>query len=224
MNRNYLLVILSLIIFSLFFVFEANNLNSTIEGLKQQRAHEVQELENTIYKLEEGYREYEEKLYGVGGAADYPTTEEFSDFIFPIAEEDFIRYTSPFGLREDPFFEVDMHHRGVDIATVWRAQVVSVADGVVVQHYPPPGTRQGNTTFQGHRVYGGMIRIEHEDFETLYAHLSETNVRTGDEVEAGQVIGRVGDTGMSRGQHLHLEMFINDRNVNPLLYLSELDY
>lgn len=232
--KSYNIIIILLILFGLFFVFESSRVRHLKQEKDLQKQKEVEELKNNILSLREDteslrgeLKEYEEKLYGVGGAASYPQDlNDLNDgeFFFPIAQQDFLRYTSPFGYREDPFFKVKMHHRGVDIATIWNAQVVSAADGVVVEHWPPPGSTQNGIEYSGHRVYGGMIKIEHDGFETLYAHLSSTNVATGDIIRAGENIGRVGDTGMSRGHHLHFEMFINEENVNPLLYLSELNY
>ena len=141
----------------------------------------------------------------------------------PVAEEDFLTLTSPYGHRVSPFFAMDVKHVGVDIATVWRAQVVSVADGVVVEHWPAPGTpvpdRPG-VTFTGHPVYGAMVIVEHDNgIRSLYAHMDSTRVHTGQRVAAGHVIGRVGDTGMARGNHLHFELSIDGEHVNPLLYM-----
>lgn len=144
---------------------------------------------------------------------------------FPIAEEDYLMLTSPTGVRVSPILNVEMYHRGVDIAATWRAQIVAAADGVVVKHYPVPGTIvPGSETavYRGHDVYGGMIEIEHEDgWRTVYAHLSHSNVRQGMRVQQGQIIGRVGNTGMSRGEHLHFELIAPDgSHVNPLVYIS----
>ena len=153
-----------------------------------------------------------------------PTEEEFShyNFIFPIAKEDFRAYTSPFGIRVSPFTGKELYHKGLDIAGVWRSQIVAIADGVVIEHYPPPGTVRNGIRFRGHEVYGGMIILQHEDgSRSLYAHLHSTRVTTGQLIRAGEVIGRMGNTGLSRGDHLHIEIIINGEPVNPLLYLPE---
>lgn len=104
----------------------------------------------------------------------------------------------------------------------WRAQVVSIADGVVTEHWPAPGTPHPNGgEFQGHDIYGGMIKIRHDDgTESVYAHLSSSRVHEGTEVKTGQVIGRVGDTGKAKGEHLHFELIIDGEHVNPLQYMS----
>jgi len=148
-----------------------------------------------------------------------------TNFIFPIHEEDFKYFTSPYGIRVSPFLNVEMKHTGVDIASTWRAQVVSIADGIVIEHYPIPGTSySGGGTYRGHDVYGGMIKIDHGDFISLYAHLSYSRVHTGDKIIKGNIIGRVGGTGKSKGEHLHFELINKNtgETVNPLLYLENI--
>lgn len=142
-------------------------------------------------------------------------------YLFPIAESDFVEYTSPFGHRISPILGVEMYHQGLDIHAVWRAEVVAVADGVIEEHWPSPGTPYpGGGYYRGHDVYGGMVLIRHGDGKrTRYAHLHSTRVHTGDRVVAGQVIGRVGGTGKSRGEHLHFEVILDDEALNPLLYI-----
>lgn len=183
--------------------------------------------ETTIYKTEyiEVYSESNVGGYEVlGGNEINHFHVDNGDLVFPIRDEDFIAYTSPFGQRISPFLNVLVNHNGVDIFTIYRAQVVSVADGIVKEHYPPPGAlRYDGIRFRGHPIYGGMISIQHDGFVTLYAHLDETNVFTNQQVRAGQIIGRVGNTGMSTGRHLHFEMKIKDSYVNPLLYISYLN-
>lgn len=134
---------------------------------------------------------------------------------FPIHAEDYVRLTSPFGRRVSPILGVEMDHIGLDIETVWRARVVAIAPGEVVEHWPAP-----DGYYKGHRIYGGMVRIDHGEYETVYAHLHETFVHTGQHVSAGSEIGRVGGTGIVDGEHLHFEVRVNGQPVNPLLYIS----
>lgn len=152
-----------------------------------------------------------------------PAQPQSSEWTFPISPQDYVTLTSPFGHRVSPILNIEVQHQGVDIAAAWRSQVVAAADGVVVDHWPI-GT-YGGVTYRGHDIYGGMIEIEHENgWRTLYAHLSSTRVgavRIGARVEEGQVIGRVGGTGLSRGEHLHFEMRDATGNpLNPLLYVG----
>ena len=152
------------------------------------------------------------------GGAEVPIPEVVAgpEWRFPIASSDYRMLTSPFGHRVSPLLHVEMYHTGLDIAATWRAQVVAVADGVVVEHWPPP-----DGYYRGHDIYGGMITLEHADgIRTLYAHLSWSRVNTGDQVRAGEVIGRVGNTGKSDGAHLHLEVIAPDGTpLNPDLYV-----
>lgn len=146
-----------------------------------------------------------------------PTTTGYQ---FPIHPDDFLMYTSAPGYRISPVLKIAVSHQGLDIAAVWRAQVLPVADGVVVEHWPPPGADGG--LFKGHPVNGGYIVIRHDDgTETHYAHLATTYVREGQRVKKGQVIGRIGDTGLCTGPHLHLGMKKGGKFVNPLLFLPD---
>ncbi len=160
------------------------------------------------------------------GGAEIPIPEivPVFDWAFPIATEDYLTLTSPFGYRVSPLLRVEMYHQGLDIAATWRAQVVAVADGVVAIHWPPPGTPYpGGGAYAGHDIYGGMVTIEHVDgTRTLYAHMLSTRVHTGNVVRAGEVIGRVGNTGKSDGEHLHFEVLSPDGDaLNPLLYVGD---
>ena len=154
-----------------------------------------------------------------GGAetAPPPLQVAISRYTFPIAEADYLELTSPYGYRVSPILNVERYHQGIDVAATWRAQVVAAADGVVVEHWPPP-----DGYFRGHAVYGGLVVLEHENgWRTLYAHLSETRVHTGWAIRAGEVIGRVGSTGRSRGAHLHFEVLdASGQQLNPLLYVA----
>ena len=102
-------------------------------------------------------------------------------------------------------------HRGLDLTAPAGAEVVSVLDGVVMEHYPPP-----DGYYHGHPVFGGYIVIQHtEGLLSMYGHLSKTFVHQGDWIEQGKVIGIIGDTGISTGEHLHFEIV-----VDPMKYLE----
>jgi murein DD-endopeptidase MepM/ murein hydrolase activator NlpD len=121
--------------------------------------------------------------------------------------------SSASGYRNDPMGgkEEMQLHKGLDLVGPHRAPVKAAAAGVVVEHWPAP-----NGYFKGHPIYGGLLVIDHLDGTlTLYGHLSTTYVSTGDRVEAGEIIGRQGNTGISTGEHLHFELI-----VNPLIYFS----
>ena len=114
------------------------------------------------------------------------------------------RLTSAFGYRKHPLHGSTRLHAGVDLAAPQGTPVQATADGVVTS----AGWRGG---------YGILISLGHGGgVQTRYAHLSAIAVRPGTQVRAGQVIGYVGSTGNSTGPHLHYEVRVNGRAVNPL--------
>ena len=115
--------------------------------------------------------------------------------------------TSPFGMRFDPILETNSMHTGVDFGAPMGTPIHAAADGVVIF----AGVRGG---------YGNCTIIDHgNSLATLYGHQSSIGVTVGQKVKRGQVIGKVGSTGMSTGPHLHFEVRVNGTPVNPLLYL-----
>lgn len=101
-------------------------------------------------------------------------------------------------------------HWGVDLANKKGTEILAAERGVVIY------------TGKGFKGYGNLIVIEHNDeWATLYAHLSAFDVKEGQIVEKGQAIAKMGNTGRSRGVHLHFELRHNKQPVNPLAYLPE---
>ena len=115
--------------------------------------------------------------------------------------------SSGFGSRRDPFTLEASLHPGLDLDVEHGAPVHVTADGVV-------------TEARYHPEYGNLVIVSHGfGIETRYAHLSAFSVRTGAAVTRGQRIGLAGSTGRSTGSHLHYEVWIAGRAVNPLQYL-----
>jgi murein DD-endopeptidase MepM/ murein hydrolase activator NlpD len=117
-----------------------------------------------------------------------------------------VRLTSGYGMRRHPIRRVYKMHNGIDWAAQTGTPIVAAGSGVVVQA-------------QRLRFNGNFIRIKHANgYETTYSHLHRfgAGIRAGVRVRQGQVIGSVGSTGLSTGAHLHLEVKINGRNVDPL--------
>lgn len=160
---------------------------------------------------------------GAEGPVIEPLPTPAGTYVFPVAPDDYLEKTSPFGTRISPIIGIERKHYGLDIAAVWRAEIVAVADGVIVDHYPPKGTPHPNGGyFSGHDIYGGYVEIRHDDGAvTKYGHMHSTRAMIGRRVTAGTVIGRQGNTGLATGDHLHFEMLIDGEPVNPLLYLPE---
>jgi murein DD-endopeptidase MepM/ murein hydrolase activator NlpD len=116
---------------------------------------------------------------------------------------------SPFGKRFHPIFRKYILHEGVDLGAEYGTRVRATADGTV--------------SFAGwEEGYGYVVMIEHDyGCETRYAHNSQLFVYPGEIVKKGQIISRSGNTGESTGPHLHYEVRINDKPVNPLSFLKE---
>jgi murein DD-endopeptidase MepM/ murein hydrolase activator NlpD len=119
--------------------------------------------------------------------------------------------SSSFGVRRDPFTAAESMHPGLDLDVDLGDPVFATADGVVTEaHYHPE--------------YGNLVIVSHGfGIETRYAHLSRHRVRPGTSVTRGQVVGEAGSTGRSTGSHLHYEVWIDGRPVNPLQYLVARD-
>jgi murein DD-endopeptidase MepM/ murein hydrolase activator NlpD len=115
--------------------------------------------------------------------------------------------TSPFGYRPDPFLGRLALHPGVDLAEAYGAEIHAAATGRVVH----AGLAGG---------YGNMVEIDHGNgLATRYAHMSETLVEEGQQVDKGAVLGRLGSTGRSTGPHLHYEVRVDGEPVDPERYL-----
>jgi murein DD-endopeptidase MepM/ murein hydrolase activator NlpD len=114
------------------------------------------------------------------------------------------RRTSGFGMREHPILHTQRAHMGVDYAAPTGTPVMSVADGVVLE-----------SGYQG--AFGNMVVVQHNAKQsTVYAHLSRLQVKRGQTIKQGDIVGAIGTTGLSTGPHLHFEFRINGRHVDPL--------
>lgn len=122
------------------------------------------------------------------------------------ASHDFI--SSGFGYRSDPFTGAGAFHAGLDFKGPIGAPIFAAAKGTVTF----AGQRQG---------YGWCVEIDHGNgLTTRYAHMSRLGAQVGQQVAAGRVIGAIGSTGRSTGPHLHFEVRIHDRPVNPRPFLE----
>lgn len=130
--------------------------------------------------------------------------------IQPINNEDLRRMASGYGWRTDPFTKTRRKHKGMDYSAPTGTPIYATSDGKVIR---VDGRAPG---------YGKHIRIDHGfGYVTLYAHLSKYNVRRGQEVKRGDVIGFVGNTGRSVAPHLHYEIRKDGVAVNPINFYYE---
>jgi len=117
--------------------------------------------------------------------------------------------SSPFTFRDDPFTGKRQFHYGIDIATNFGNPIVATADGIVI-------------ALDNDKIGGKNIAISHGNgITTHYLHLSKFLVKTGQKVKRGDVIGLVGKTGKALGPHLHYEVRVNNKPVNPYNYILE---
>ncbi|MFL5110689.1 MAG: M23 family metallopeptidase [Microvirga sp.] len=122
-------------------------------------------------------------------------------------------FTSGYGVRSDPFRGAAAMHAGIDLSGPLGTPIYATADGTVT-------TAEWNSG-----GYGNLVKIDHgRGIETRYGHLSAYIVARGQRVTRGQLIGRMGSTGRSTGSHLHYEVRIDGRAVNPIPFMKSTDY
>lgn len=167
-----------------------------IEKLKRQLDLQKRSLD-TIYTLA---TDREEKLKSIPS-------------IKPVQEDKLkrnIRYLSGYGIRLHPVHKVNKFHRGIDFTAPEGTAIQATGDGIVTK------------VKRSKRGYGNNITINHGyGYETLYAHMDKITINQGDRVVKGQQIGTVGNTGTSTAPHLHYEVIINGKNVNPIDYVLD---
>lgn len=125
--------------------------------------------------------------------------------IQPVKNEELKHMASGFGYRSDPFTKIRKFHKGMDFSAKPGTPIYATGDGLVLK---ADGSLSG---------YGNHIEISHGyGYLTLYAHLSKYNIKPGQKVKRGDIIGYVGSTGRSEAPHLHYEVHKNGEVVNPL--------
>jgi len=130
--------------------------------------------------------------------------------ILPISNDDLTRTASGYGLRIHPIYKITKFHYGMDFTAPAGTDVFATGDGIVV------------AIQSSQRGLGKHIIINHGfGYSSIYAHLSNFNVRNGQKVHRGDVIGYVGNSGTSVANHLHYEVKLNGRNVDPVNYYFE---
>lgn len=116
---------------------------------------------------------------------------------------EYVRISSPFGSRIHPITHKRHGHKGIDLAAPRNTPIYATADGVV--------------TFSGRNGgYGNFVKLNHKNgYKTAYAHMNSIAVRKGKTVQKGDLIGYVGSTGSSTGNHLHYEVYYQDKLIDP---------
>lgn len=175
-------------------------LNEKVDKLRRKVYIELKS-QDELVKLAEN----KEKLY-----ASIPAIQ-------PVSNKQLIALASGFGLRTHPIYKVRKMHAGIDFAASIGTPIYATADGKVVTV---------DVKFSG---YGKLVEIDHGfGYKTRYAHMHDFAVRAGQKVRRGDLIGYVGNTGVSTAPHLHYEVLINGTQVDPVHYfyndLSPLEY
>ena len=125
--------------------------------------------------------------------------------IQPVKKEDLTRMASGYGWRTDPFTKARKKHWGMDFTAPRGTPIYASGDGKIIR------------ADQGSSGYGKHVRIDHGfGYISLYAHMSKYNVRRGQRVKRGDLIGFVGNTGRSQAPHLHYEIIKNGTKINPI--------
>ena len=197
---------------------KAKDANSYIQAIESK----LQTINNYLKKR--GLKGFTTK--NVGGDSDAATTkltdnEKYSLFdeylgqltktmaYTPLGYPRISSFTSMFGYRSDPFNTQSAEfHPGIDFKGSRGDEAKCTANGKVV--------------FAGwYGGYGNCVRVQHaNNFETLYGHLSRITVKNGQQITVGQKIGEVGSTGHSTGTHLHYEVRLNGKAINPVKFLT----
>lgn len=130
--------------------------------------------------------------------------------IIPISNKDLTRTASGYGWRIHPIYKINKFHYGMDFTAPEGTEIYATGDGTV------------SRVQTSQRGYGKYIVVDHGyGYESIYAHLSDFNVREGQQVHRGDIIGYVGSTGLSVANHLHYEVKLNSVNVDPVNYFFE---
>ena len=130
----------------------------------------------------------------------------------PINNKDLTRTASGWGWRIHPIYKIKKFHEGMDFSAPIGTEVYATGDGTV------------STVETSYSGYGKHVKIDHGfGYVTTYAHMSKFNVKVGQKVKRGDIIGFVGTTGISTGPHLHYEVVKKGQKVNPQLYYFQED-
>jgi murein DD-endopeptidase MepM/ murein hydrolase activator NlpD len=167
-----------------------NILNSNLDFLDE----ELTKTSNQLQDLYSRFSAYDREL-------------DYTPSIYPLTQKGY--YSSYFGYRRDPVTgRVGAFHEGVDIAARKGTPIRATADGTVVRA-------------RAYGTYGLFVEIKHGSYgyRTRYAHNSKILVQEGQNVKKGDIIALVGNTGKSTGPHLHYEVLLNGKPVNPRNYI-----
>ncbi|XVN42897.1 MAG: M23 family metallopeptidase [Candidatus Rickettsia vulgarisii] len=188
--------------------YSRNNIN-------KQSAIKLAKTKNLLMNLDNKYQFLtHEQLYHVNkqnssnSLSDLAKLDKTISSIPIMIPESNIRITSHYGMRKHPRKKCQKFHCGTDLISYKASPVYAAAEGRII-----------NVGNKNH--YGNLVEIKHSNkFITKYAHLRKIYVKTGEHVIRGQLIGLQGNTGNATGEHLHFEILLNNRPINPIDFIS----
>ncbi|MBE6972397.1 MAG: peptidase M23 [Ruminococcaceae bacterium] len=189
---------------------EVDKLIAQINKEKKQVEHSVKELEALAKKMDEEIARKQRELAAQLEAQGKKITSE-SGYKWPLP--DYTNLSSLFAGRKDPFTGKPATHSGIDVPAPKGVKILSAKSGVVL------------TSAYNKGGYGNYVVVDHGNGNTtLYAHMNSRAVKAGDVVKQGQVLGYVGTTGRSTGNHLHYEIREKNVRIDPVTRYSGLTY
>lgn len=177
---------------------EKDEISSEIIALEENKNILDKELQDAIIEGVQLEKTIEEEVKSKLKSEDI----EFITGIWPL--NDYKNISSGYGYRIHPITNVKSFHKGIDIPAPQDTDVLATDDGIV--------------SFSGYQNgYGNVVKIKHFDGKTtVYAHNNSNVVKEGDIVKQGDIISKVGTTGNSTGNHVHFEIIVNGKNINPI--------
>ena len=189
---------------------EVDKLLAQINKEKKAVEHEVKELEALAKQMDAEIKKKQKELAAQLAAQGKKITSE-KGYKWPLT--DYTNLSSLYAGRIDPFTGKKATHSGIDVPAPKGVKILSAKSGVVL------------TSAYNKGGYGNYVVVDHGNGNTtLYAHMSSRSVKAGDVVKQGDVLGLVGTTGRSTGNHLHYEIRENDVRIDPVTRYSGLTY
>lgn len=192
--KSFALVVFALLLIpSTVFFFSANEKTTVANGIQPPSPQEMMTMENLLAESNKMTEAIHVDLH------DPPS-------IKPI--EGNVKVNSGFGKRIHPIYKKKIFHSGIDLIAPIGTPVLATAAGIVLE-----AGENGK--------HGIRILLQHDDeFRTMYSHLSKVEVKVGDKIKIGEVIGLVGNTGVSTAPHLHYEVIKDGKKVDPEEYFN----